>query len=384
MRRFSLAVVAVLTLVFFRILPAQDESGERVQQLHAEAQQAEAGGDVAGAIRKYEEILRLSPKLSAAYNNLGALYFRLGEYSKAANVLQQGLKLNPSMTTASALLGISRYKMNEYAEARKPLEAALKANPQDNNAALFLANDLTKLGDFAGAASTLQQLARRQPKNQQVWYMLAQVYMRLSEQSLAKMNAIDPNSALSHALSAEVMESMNNYEGAVAELKKAVDLAPHEAGMHYKLGDAYWNLEQWDQATREFDAELANDPQNCQAQWKLGNITLQQNGSPEEALSHEEKALGNCPTLTGAQVDRGRALLKLHRNDEALREFEKAEKLEPTDPQIHYLLAQAFRALGRAQEAKAEMQMFSKLGQQQRAATAQQAQDVVNAKGTPR
>jgi len=379
MHRFTIAIIAVLALSFPALLEAQTESDGRVQQLYAEAKDAQASGNVTAAIGKYEEILRIAPKLSAAYNNLGALYFRQNEYSKAARVLQQGLKINPSMTTASALLGISRYQMGEYAEARQPLETALKANPRDTNAAVFLANDLTQLGDFDSAANTLRQVARREPKNQQIQYMLAKIYMRLSEQALAKMKAIDPDSALSHALSAEVMESMNNYDGAAAELKKAVAIAPREPGMHYKLGDAYWNLEQWPAAAEQFQAELSVDPRNCSAHWKLGDIVLQQNGSAEDALADENKALETCPALAGAQVDRGKALLKLHRNDEALQDFEKAEKTQPSDPQIHFLLAQAFRSLGRAQEAKAEMQLFSKLGQQARAATAQQAQDVVNA-----
>lgn len=384
MYRFTIALLAAFILLLPTILEAQGGSDGRVQQLYAEAKAAQANGNINGAISKYEDILRVAPQLSAAYNNLGALYFRQNEFSKAAQVLQEGLKINPSMTTASALLGISRYQMSEYAEARQPLEAALKANPNNTNAAMFLANDLTELGDFKDAASTLQRVAQREPANQQIWYMLAKVYMRLSEQSLAKMNAINPHSALSHALSAEVMESMSNYEGAAAELKKAVAVAPREPGMHYKLGDAYWNLEQWGPAAEQFRAELAIDPRNCRAKWKLGNIVLQQNGDPQQAADDERKALETCPTLTGAHIDLGRADLKLHRDDQALHEFELSEKTEPSDPQIHFLLAQAFRSLGRSQEAKSEMQLFSKLGQQARAATAQQAQDVVNATANPK
>ena len=382
MYRFTRAAILLLATGLPFLLPAQGDSDAQVQQLYAQAQEEQASGNIAAAIGKYEEILKVAPKLSAAYNNLGALYFRQHQFDKAAKVLQEGLKINPSMTTASALLGISRFQMGEYAEARRPLEAAVKANPADNNAAVFLANDLTKLGELEQATSVLQTIARRQPKNQQIQYMLAKVYMQLSEQALAKMKAIDPNSPLSHALSAEVMESMNNYDGAAAELKKAVAMAPHEPGMHYKLGDAYWNLEQWPAAQEQFQAELAIDPGNCSAQWKLGDIVLQQNGSPEEALQKEEAALRGCPTLTGAQVDRGKALLKLHRNQEALQAFQSAEKAQPSDPQIHFLLAQAFRGLGHTEEAKAEMQLFSKLGQQQRANVARQAQDVVNAKSS--
>jgi hypothetical protein len=62
--------------------------------------------------------------------------------------------------------------------------------------------------------------------------------MKMSEQALAKMNSINPDSVLSHELSAEVMESMNNYDGAVVELKKAVEMAPQKPGTHFKLGEA--------------------------------------------------------------------------------------------------------------------------------------------------
>ena len=71
---------------------------------------------------------------AAAYNNLGALYFRQRDYQKAAAILEQGLKINPTMPSASALLGISLYEMAEYAKARPRLEAAVRANPNDANA----------------------------------------------------------------------------------------------------------------------------------------------------------------------------------------------------------------------------------------------------------
>jgi tetratricopeptide (TPR) repeat protein len=137
-------------------------AAQSVDELYAEAKAAQSRNDLATAIGKYQEILRLSPKLGPAYNNLGMLYFRQHEFRKAADVLEQGLKVDPSMTSASALLGISLYEVSDYARARPRLEAAVRANPNDNNARLFLVKDLTQLGDADAAAPELQQLARRQ------------------------------------------------------------------------------------------------------------------------------------------------------------------------------------------------------------------------------
>lgn len=353
---------------------------QSVEDLYAQAKAAQAKGDLNGAIHKYEEILKVEPALGAAYNNLGALYFRQRDYAKAATILEQGLKVDPSMNSATALLGISLFEMGDLKRAAPRLEAAVRANPQDANARLYLAKALMKLNEFPGATAQLQQLTAQQPKNQEVWYLLARVYMKLSEESLARMNAIDPNSVLAHQLSAEVMEAMNNYDGAVVELKKALEMEPRRPGSHYKLGDAYFSMNQLDAAVSEFQAELAVDPTNCQAQWKLGSVTLLQNGNPEEALTAINKALSFCPGMKEPLPDRAKAYLKLNRNQEAADDLRAAAKADPTEPSNHFLLAKALRALGQTREAQAEMQIYGKLEENARAATADRAQEVIKNK----
>jgi tetratricopeptide (TPR) repeat protein len=347
-----------------------------VDRLHAEAKAAEARGDVATAIARYESIVQQAPRLGPAYNNLGALYVRTGDFAKAAAVLEKGLTVDPTMASAQALLGFARYQMGAYAESRGPLEAAVKANPKDDHARTMLANTLVKLSEWEAAAAHLQQLSRHKPKDQETWYLLGTVYMRLSEQALARLGEIDPDSALMHQISGEVMESMKNYDGALVEYRKALEKSPGRAGVHYKIGNVYWATSQWEAAAQELEAELKNDAANCLAHWKLGNILLEQNLRPEEAVGDIDKALALCPNLTQARADRGRALLKLGRHDEAVRELLAAEKASPEEPRVHFFLAQAYRGLGRAQDAVAEMQIFAKLQETERAAVAKRAEEV--------
>jgi tetratricopeptide (TPR) repeat protein len=373
-----LGLTVLLLILQLPFAALADGTDPRVQKLYAEAKAAEARGAPGSAIAKYEAILAIAPRLGAAYNNLGLLYFKQRQYAQAAAILEKGLDVDPSMSSASALLGISLYELGKYAEAHPHLEAAVHANSTDANAKLFLANDLIKLDELEAAAAHLQELTHLQPNNQEIWYLLGKVYMQLSQQALSKMNAIDPDSALSHEISGEIMEAMKNYDGALVEYKKAVEMAPHRAGTHYQLGNTYWILSQWDTATHEFDAELANDPNNCMAQWKIGNIMLAQSQPPDQALSEIDKALDRCPNLTQARVDRARALIKLDRNQEALPELQKSAKASPEEPSIHFLLAQTYRALGRGQEAQTELEIFSKLDESARAATAERAEKVLH------
>lgn len=377
--RFAIAIAILVVPALASARGQVQSSGDgRVESLYDEAKSAEQAGDLKTAAAKYEAILKIEPQLGPAYNNLGAVYFKQGQYWHAVSVLERGLKVDPKMTSASALLGMALFQMGEYAKARPRLEAVLAANPNDNNAEFFLVNDLTKLGDFHAAAVHLENLAKRAPENQQVWYQLAKVYMQLSEEALGKVNEIDPNSVWAHEVSAELMESMKNYDGAIVEWKKAEEAAPRQPGVHYKLGDLYWSLSQWDNATEQFEQEMAIDPRNCMVEWKLGDILMQKSVQPEEALVRVDKALEACPNLIEARADRGRLLLRLHREQEAIADLQAAEKSNPSEPSTHFLLAQAYRATGNAQQAQAEMKSFSELEEKARAATAQRAHEVIN------
>lgn len=383
-RKFpAILQLLLVTLALAGTLSAQSDpaaTDARVQELYAQAKDAEVRGDLAGAAANYESLLQIAPRLGPAYNNLGALYLRQREYKKAVGVLEKGLKIDPKMSSASALLGISLYEMRDYVGARHNLEAALRGNPKDDNAELLLANDLIKLGELNLAAEHLRKLSQRQPGNQEIWYLLGKVHMELSEQALSKLNEIDANSVWAHEISGEIMESMKNYDGALIEYKKAVEMAPQKSGTHYLLGNAYWSLRMWDAATEQFRVELTNDPGNCMAQWKIGNILLEQHANPEEALADVAKALEICPDLMQARLDRARALMKLDRHAEAVKDLEAAEKSDPAEPSTHFLLAQTYRALGRTQEAQAEMKLFSKLEESARAATAERAKQLLQEK----
>ena len=380
-----LAAPILLLLVFGLAtnIHAQNSFGaddSQVQQLYAEAKSAQAQGDLAGAAAKYEQLLQVAPNLGPAYNNLGALYLQQHEYKKASVILEKGLKVDPKMNSAVALLGISLYQMGDYTTARRHLESALRANPKDDHAELFLSNDLIKLADFDAAAVHLRQLSQRQPQNQEIWYLLGKVHMKLSEQALSRLNAIDPDSVYAHQISGEVMEGMKNFDGALLEYKKAVELAPQQPGTHYLLGNAYWSIQMWEPAAEQFRAELANDPANCAAQWKLGNIVLEQHQDSSEALAEIDKALSICPNLVEARLDRGRALMRLERNEEAIPDLQAAEKADPSEANTHFLLAQALRRTGKTREAQAEMQIFSKLEDAARSKTAERARQLLQEK----
>ncbi len=245
---------------------------------------------------------------------------------------------------------------------------------------LALAHLLIATGNDEEGTQRLRSYLARSPKDQQAWYLLGKTYLQLSEKSLAQINAIDPNSVTAHEITGEIDESMHNYDGALAEYNKAVQLAPDQPGAHYHLGNAFWLQGKWESAQKEFQAELRNDPANCTTQWKLGNSLLAENKAPSEAIIPLDRAVAACPGLMQARVDRASALIKLDQPAKAMDDLLIAEKDSPREPSIHFLLAKAYKALGRATESKMEIESFGKLQREAGEATAGQAKDVMQVK----
>jgi tetratricopeptide (TPR) repeat protein len=354
---------------------ASSEVTPEVQELYAEATTAEQHGDNATAIEKYRAMIKLAPNLAPAYNNLGILYFNLHDYTHAAEVLKRGLQLKPDMPTASAMLGVCYFQLGADEKAEPLLRAALRAKPTDDNVEMILVHILINLKKYEEAVVHLQDFLKRNPKDQQAWYMLGKSYLQLSEGALEKIDEIDPNSVVAHEIAGEIDESMHNYDLALVEYKKAVDIDPQLPGTHMHLANAYWLIGKWESAQTEFEAELKNDPNNCTAYWKIGNCMLEANDPSEDALSELNQAIERCPTLMQARVDRARALIRLGKHKDALPDLLMAEKDNPAEPTIHFLLASVYRAQGATSEAQQEMQTYSRLLRDARETVAGHAND---------
>jgi tetratricopeptide (TPR) repeat protein len=357
-----------------------DEVTPQVQDLYAQAKAAQQRGDNVVAIQKYRAMLKLAPHLAPAYNNLGMLLFTQRDYAQAAKVLEQGLKLNPDMPTASAMLGLSYAQMGEDGKAEPLLQAVVQANPNDDNAQIALARVLINLKRYDEATPHLKSFLDRNPKDTQAWYLLGKTYLQLSEDALGRINQIDPNSVTAHIVAGEIDESMKNYDGALVEYKKAIDLAPKQPGTHEHMGNAFWVSGKWDSAQTEFKAELANDPNNCTARWKLANSMLEANAPAQDALTELNRVIDRCPTLMQARVDRARALVKLGKHDDALPDLLLAEKDSPDEPSIHFLLSTVYKAQGKTADAQQELRTYGRLQREASEAVAGQASDAITIK----
>ena len=136
--------------------------------LLAEADEAAAKGDAAGAAAIYSEILADDPGEAKAIGGLAKLHVAAGRLAEAKALLETapaaapGKEQDPAVVAASAALHLAEQASNVGELA--PLQQAVAANPNDYQARFDLAVALSAKGDRAGAADQLIEIIRRDRK----------------------------------------------------------------------------------------------------------------------------------------------------------------------------------------------------------------------------
>jgi len=124
------------------------------------------------------------------------------------------------------------------------------------------------------------------------------------------------------------------YEAAIAEWRKALELNPGEAIVYLNLGVALARMGKPDEAIAQYQKALAITPDAAEVHFRLGSA-LADTGKFDEAIAHFRKVLETRPENKSDTYDAttynlmGRALAGKGQMGEALEDLEKATRLHP-------------------------------------------------------
>jgi cytochrome c-type biogenesis protein CcmH/NrfG len=171
-----------------------------------------------------------------------------------------------------------------------------------------------------------------------------------------------PDSAQMHQLLAHEDIRQGNTTAAVAQYRKAIAIDPRLPGVHFELAELLRTSTDEavkQQAEQEYHAALQQDPQNERSILRLADIDARK-GHTEQSYKEYRKAVELQPSDADAKLGLARTLIEMDQADKALPLLEDAVTLEPTNAAAHYRLATLYRRLGRADDAKREVDLYQK------------------------
>jgi len=210
----------------------------------------------------------------------------------------------------------------------------------------------------------VRDLERLSPNDPEVLYVVYRAYSDLAAQAVAALAQRAPDSGRMHQILAQAALTQDDVPGAIVEYRRALEIDLHLPGIHYELGRAILASSREElalqQAEHEFETELVSNPTDASSEYELGEICWSRS-SLQLAVKHYARALELRAGFVDAHIALGKVLTSLGRPAEAFPHFLDASRLDPDNEIAHYKLAQAYRGIGRTEEAEREMALFLKL-----------------------
>ena len=77
---------------------------------------------------------------------------------------------------------------------------------------------------------------RLQPDDPAILYLSYRTYSDLAAQTLSRLAVAAPESPQMHQILAQAMASQDDFQGAIAQYRRALEIDPHLPGAHFEIG----------------------------------------------------------------------------------------------------------------------------------------------------
>jgi tetratricopeptide (TPR) repeat protein len=351
----------------------QNANVAAADQQRQQALTLEQEGRLPEAEAVWREYVGMHPMDAEAFAHLGFLEAHEEHYKEAVPNYRKALALNSKIPGLRLDLGLAQFKGGDLQAAVQTFDLLLKTAPKESPEALRLTTLIGLahygLGEYAAAVPYLKQATAADAQNLPFRLALAHSCLWTKQYQCVldvyhEIVTLNADSAEADMLAGEALDEMKDKAGAAQQFRAAVKADPKMPDVHFGLGYLLWGLLQFDEAAKEFQAELNNNPQHAQALTYLADSEIQMS-HPEAASPLLEKAIRIDPRIELAHLDMGILESDAGKKDAALRELKIAERLNPEDQTVHWRLARFYKAMGRNEEAKVE---FDKTRSLQKAA----------------
>jgi predicted Zn-dependent protease len=290
----------------------------------------------------------------------------IGQTADALKTIAALRAQNGEMPGLSRIEGLARYAQSELKLADAAFAAAFKEDPNDMESAQMRGLTLFRLGRPAEAipllelASSKGSLGKADPN-----YILALCYMDTrryddARHAFAAQFGFGPDSAEAYLVAARMLLRREYLPIAQSFAQKSVELEPALPLAHELLGEIALAGNHLDEAIAEFEKEKAHNPLEGSIYDRLGD-TYSRAARYDDAQRSLQEAILLEPNSTGPYILLGKTMLKKGDPIAAVTYLDRAEQMDPANYITHSLLGQAYRLMGRRDDATRETETAQKL-----------------------
>lgn len=198
------------------------------------------------AVDLLRQAIVLDPNNVQLYVDFAAMASAHQSFQVGINVVNDGIALHPNAAALYFARGVLQVQLAQYDQAQSDFETAYRLDPNQSLSTAALGLAAVQHNDLDGALSTVEERLERRPNNPILLYLQADLLLQngaepgtpnfreamSSAQNSAKLG---PGLGPAHAVLAKLFLQSGNYQQAIIECHKALEIDPTDQSSVYHL-----------------------------------------------------------------------------------------------------------------------------------------------------
>ncbi|MBM3759671.1 MAG: tetratricopeptide repeat protein [Acidobacteria bacterium] len=199
---------------------------------------AQTRPDPANASARLQAAIQANPEIESNYTELGNLLLSVHDFPNAIIVLEHARQKFPRSPQASLSLGVAYYAMRRFPDAIGQFLDTSKLAPDIEQPVEFLSRSLEHTGARQDEViACFQRFVKNQPNSAVGHYALGKAKGDVAE--LRRALALAPGLADAHLELGQLLEKTAKVSEAIREYERAASLSPKDPVPHYRLSRLY-------------------------------------------------------------------------------------------------------------------------------------------------
>lgn len=314
----------------------------------------------AQALQQANEILSRAPNHLAAGLIRASALAGSGERDQARQQLLELLRLYPGSRDALFQLGRVEFQSQRLGEAEKAFDQCYRVRAEDLECFLGLVETYAAQRRFDRALEALRQQQARQPNEPRLWLAEANVLVLGGKYEAAapiyeRLVKREPGVADHHLRLGEVYRRLERTELALDHFRKARDLRPKDANVHYPLALLLHATGRAAEAKAVYEQILKLEPDSPVALNNLAYVIAETGGDLDLALTYAQRAKQRLPNSDDVTDTIGWIYIKKNLSANAIAIYEQLIAKQPNNPTFRYHYAMALLQKGDKARARQEL-----------------------------
>jgi tetratricopeptide (TPR) repeat protein len=248
--------------------------------------------------------------------------------------------------------------------ANLPKNESLGPAPYNLKALAF-----AELHRYDEALAANQRARELDPGNPNYAYNAGLIYLDKGTPQRAELVFRDaikdfPRSSMLYEGLGETLVKLNRFGEAEVCLDRAAQISPESASAYVARARLYYAVGDGDKLGTAASKAVGLEPRNYLACFYYGSWLMQYQGQLKQGTEYIRMSIELHPRFVDGLKTWGRIVSHEGRWAEAIRTYERAIAVDPSDDQLFYLLSVAYRKVGEDQKADQALSEYRKLARQ--------------------